>query len=89
MEINSAFSSGLQGYQRASDAVSQASANINQASAETRNSQQSGSPAPATGTPTVEQSLVDLTVQQGLAEANLKSVQTADEMLGSVIDLRV
>lgn len=41
------------------------------------------------GTPSLEQSLVQLNVEQRSAEANVRSMQTADEVLGSVIDIRV
>ncbi|MFC4653622.1 MULTISPECIES: flagellar basal body rod C-terminal domain-containing protein [Rheinheimera] len=89
MEISSAFSSGLQGYQRASDRVTEATININQQTAASRNQQQLETPAEPVSSVSVEQSLVDLNVAQDQAEANLKSVQTADEVLGSIIDIRV
>lgn len=39
--------------------------------------------------PSVNQSLVQLTEQSRNAETNVRSVQTADQMLGSIIDVRV
>lgn len=40
-------------------------------------------------TPSVNDSLVQLTEQSRNAEANVRSVQSADQMLGSIIDVRV
>jgi hypothetical protein len=89
MEISSAFTSGFQGFQRASDAVTEATVNINQQTAQSSNQRALETPVePSTG-PSIEQSLVTLSNEQINAEANMKSVKTADEMLGSIIDLRV
>ena len=102
MEIQSAFASGLQGLQRASNGITEATININR---ETTNeqrirsaqdtaaveqaAQQRREPAAEPVNPSLEQSLVQLVAEQNYAEANVKSIKTADDVLGSVIDIRV
>lgn len=100
MDIQSAFTSGLQGYQRASAGVTDATRDINrqttanrqleteQAVAQAQSAQQprpvqSTEPAPLTD------SLVRLTSEERNAQANVRSIQTADDVLGTVIDIRV
>lgn len=102
MEIQSAFASGLQGYQRASAGVTEATVDINrqtqtsrqteteQAVRETDASQQQRSLQAATEQPrSVTDSLVKLNTEEANAEANVRSIQAADEVLGTVIDIRV
>ncbi|WP_333606972.1 excinuclease ATPase subunit [Arsukibacterium sp.] len=103
MDIQSAFASGMQGFQRAANGVAEASSNINRqtlnrdnierqtAETQAQNveiNQQAAATAQQT-TPSVNQSLVQLTEQSRNAESNVRSVQTADQMLGSIIDVRV
>lgn len=103
MEIQSAFASGMQGIQRASNGIAEASSainkqtltrdNIERQTAETQvqniENRQLEQAATAQTAPSVNQSLVQLTEQSRNAEANVRSVQTADQMLGSIIDVRV
>jgi flagellar hook protein FlgE len=102
MELQSAFSSGLQGLQRASNGITEATVNINRETAneqrvrnaqDTASVEQSNQQKPAlvaeSSKPSLEQSLVKLVTEQNYAEANVKSIKTADEVLGSVIDIRV
>jgi flagellar hook protein FlgE len=102
MELQSAFSSGLQGLQRASNGITEATVNINRETANeqrVRNAQDTASveqsnqqktaPVAEPAKPSLEQSLVKLVTEQNYAEANVKSIKTADEVLGSVIDIRV
>ncbi len=104
MEIQSAYTSGALGLQRASNGITEATVNINR---ETTNQQRlqnaqdaatverarSAQTPPVTetraATPSLEQSLVQLTAEQRNAEANVRSIETADQVLGSVIDIRV
>lgn len=106
MQIQSAFSAGMQGLQRASDAISEETLNINRQTTQNRqqeqqvaaaDAQQTANPTPtnaaaepnrAAGTDTT-QSLVRLEQQELLAQANVRSLRTADEMLGNIIDIRV
>jgi hypothetical protein len=102
MDIQSAFSSGLQGFQRASAGVTEATVNINRdtvneqrmrnaertaevdAATQAAQAQQPGSQVPDR-----LQSLVQLNTEALNAEANVRSIRTADEMLGTLIDVTV
>lgn len=85
MGIGSAFSSALQGYQVASVRVTDATAAIN----EQRVLRQLESEPLSSQSPLLEQSAVELVAAPLAAQANLKSIETADEMLGAIIDIRV
>lgn len=97
MELQSAYSSGLQGLQRASNGITEASVNINREAVNQQralNAQQSNAiaqqPEPTAAqpkTPALEQSLVQLTTESVYAEANVRSIKTADEVLGTLIDV--
>lgn len=105
MQIQSAFGAGLQGLQRASNGISEETLNINRQSAINRQQQQQqvnaaqeqqAAQAEATAQPQqaapatdVTQSLVRLEQQELAGQANVRTLRTADEMLGSVIDIRV
>ena len=108
MDIQSAFASGMQGFQRAANGVAEASSNINRQTlnrdnierqtaerqvadtTQNRQTEQADTPTATQGaTPSVNDSLVQLTEQSRNAQANVRSVQTADQMLGSIIDVRV
>ena len=102
MELQSAYASGLQGLQRASNGITEATININRettneqrvrnaqdSAAAEQSSQQRQVPVSERSNPSLEQSLVQLVTEQNYAEANVKSIKTADEVLGSVIDIRV
>ncbi len=105
MQIQSAFSAGMQGLQRASNAISEETLNINRQTTQNRQqeqqvsaaaAQQTATPAPADTTEPnraagsdTTQSLVRLEQQELLAQANVRSLRTADEMLGNIIDIRV
>ncbi len=88
MEIQSAFASGFQGVQRGSELVTDATVNINRQTTSARE------PVviPETvrpSAPSLEQNLIQLVQGEQLAAANVRSIQTADAMLGAIIDVRV
>ncbi len=97
MEIQSAYASGLQGLQRASNGITEATVNINRETinqqrvqnAQDRNAvaQQPEPSVAAPKTPALEQSLVQLATESVYAEANVRSIKSADEMLGTLIDV--
>ncbi|WP_215398937.1 excinuclease ATPase subunit [Rheinheimera oceanensis] len=102
MDIQSALYSGMQGFQRASAGVTDATIDINRQTRANRlneTEQAVVTPAVAAEQPrqiqTAEQpgsltsSLVQLGQEERNAQANVKSIQTADEVLGTVIDIRV
>ncbi|MDP5136830.1 hypothetical protein [Rheinheimera baltica] len=101
MDIQSALYSGVQGFQRASAGVTDATIDINR---QTRAAQQNETEqairetdAPQASRPLqyaaqpepVINSLVQLGQEERNAQANTRSIQTADEVLGTVIDIRV
>lgn len=91
--LSSAFNSGLQGLQNASDGITEASSNIARAQTE-REDVERPEPAPETREAqsqpvNVTEELVNLRVEQFNAQANTRSIQTADEVLGTLIDVRV
>ena len=77
MDVKSAFISGVQGYQSAVNSATTATRAINQP-----DSSQAGSSSLTT-------SLVQLKQAELAAQANARSITAADQMLGSVIDIRV
>lgn len=101
MEIQSAYNAGVQGFQRASAGVTEATVNINRqtganreqiaaAEPEVRQAEAPEQTRPSQRqVPSVEQSLVQLTAESRNAEANVRSIQAADEVLGTIIDVRV
>ena len=99
MDIQSAFSAGLQGFNRASAGVTEATLNLNRQTQQIRQNEteQAASQAQASEQaaiasrqqPSLTDSLVQLGQEERNAQANARSVQTADEVLGTVIDIRV
>jgi len=100
MELQSAYTSGLQGLQRASNGITEATVNINreavnqqralnaqQSNAATQQAQQMEPVTAQPKSPALEQSLVQLTTESLYAEANVRSIKSADEMLGTLIDV--
>lgn len=101
MDIQSALYSGVQGFQRASAGVTEATLDINrqaqanrqnetaQAVAQTAATERQNSLQNAEQPGSLPNSLVQLGQEERNAQANAKSIQTADEVLGTVIDIRV
>ncbi len=101
MDIQSALYSGVQGFQRASAGVTDATLEINRQTQTNRQNEteqavaQTAAADRQNGLPVASQpaSLTDSLVQLGQeernAQANAKSIQTADDVLGTVIDIRV
>lgn len=90
MQIPSAFTSGLQGFQRASDNISVASNDI----ARQPVIQQEREAAIAQGeAPKQEPNVTDALVEQvenlNYAEANVKSIQAASDTIGTLLDIKV
>ena len=94
MEIQSAFNSGIQGFQKATDDASQAAANI---AAETDVSRDENVTSQAVSsqtvisaeqkTPDLNQSIVDLKVAEFQAKSSAQVIKTADEVLGTLVDV--
>ena len=84
MEINSAFSSGLYGLNQASQQITESSekiANHPVNSENTENSSYDSQPVTA--------ELINMKLAEIQAQASAKVITTADEMVGSLIDVSV
>ncbi|WP_286741744.1 hypothetical protein [Pseudoalteromonas sp. UBA2102] len=102
MAIGSVFNSGVEGFNRASQGIERASAEINRATIEEQDDTQlaqqrqltAARPEEAVTAPVaqparVDEALVNLKVEEFNAKANRQSIQTADEVLGTLIDIKV
>lgn len=94
MQIQSAFNSGIQGFQKATDEASQAAANIAAETSakrdedvitQTENSQTAANKEQKI--PELNQSIVDLKVADYQAKSSAQVVKTADEALGTLVDV--
>ena len=92
MEIQSALNSGIQGFQKAQSAADQAAVDIAQNT--TLNSEQTSevntevSLTPkSTELPDLNQAIVNLKVAEHQAKASSEVIQTADDTLGTLIDV--
>lgn len=93
MEIQSAFNSGIQGFQKATEQANQAAEDIavetsvrrddntlNQTQSQTQiNNEQK--------IPDLNQSIVDLKVAEFQAKSSAQVIKTADEVLGTLVDV--
>lgn len=92
MQIQSAFSSGVQGYQRAEQGVKEASAEIARQPVveQERQAEQAASQTDAPRTPEqakpVTEELVKLRMEERNAQASARVLRTADQMVGSLIN---
>ena len=82
MEINSALNIGVQGFQNAQSRATEAATEIASQSV-------SETPEQADQTKDLTSSLVDLKVAETDANANAKVIQTASDVLGTIIDIEV
>ncbi len=101
MPISSVFNNGVEGYNRASQCIEKASAQISRASIDQQDDAQLAQQRQLQGarpeeavTPPVSQparideALVNLKVEEFNAKANVNTIQTADEVLGTLIDIK-
>lgn len=89
MEIQSAFNSGVQGFQRATEAADQAAADI-VASTSAGQEADAVSQVPASNKqdiPDLNQSIVELKVAEYQAKASTEVIQAADDNLGTLLDV--
>ncbi len=93
MEIQSAFNSGVQGFQKATEEANRAAENIvaKTAVADREVSLESSSSAVSnpneTNIPDLNQSIVDLKVAEFQAKASTQVIRSADESLGTLLDV--
>ncbi|GAA0305826.1 hypothetical protein N9W11_06350 [Psychrosphaera haliotis] len=88
--IPSAIQSGLNGYQTAERGLAQAADNISKLNLDA-NSAAEGATEAVQQAPQVSLTTeaVNLVVNEHLAKANIKVIQTADEVVGTLIDTKV
>jgi hypothetical protein len=94
MEIQSAFNSGIQGLQKATNEAGKAAANI-AAETSARRDQNiiTGTDISQTVTskeqkiPELNKSIVDLKVAEFQAKSSVQVIKTADEVLGTLLDV--
>lgn len=94
MEIQSAFNAGVQGLQRASEEANEAATNIARQSTVDASAEESATTAQTqsvnSAAPTnLTESVVDLKVAEYQAKASTEVIQSADESLGTLLDVRV
>ena len=102
MPIGSVFNNGVEGFNRASQGVEKASAEINRATIEQQDDAQLAQQrqltaarpeeaitAPVAQPARIDEALVNLKVEEFNAKANTQSIQTADDVLGTLIDIKV
>jgi hypothetical protein len=95
MEVQSAFSSGLEGFQKATESASQAASDIAHSShfhseeTQTGENLASDTKNPSENVPNLNQSIVDLKVAEYQAKASANVIKTADETLGTLLDVSV
>lgn len=95
-KVSSAIQSGLAGYKAAEQGVAEAAQNINRLNterdrvAETAENNAADSGVLNQREPvSLEAEAVNLIVNEHLAKANINTVKTADEMIGSLVDTKV
>ena len=89
MEIQSAFNSGVQGLQRSTEAADRAAADI-AAETSAANEVEAASQPPESNEqeiPDLNQSIVDLKVAEHQAKASTEVIKTADDSLGTLLDV--
>ncbi len=97
MEIQSAFASGVQGFQKASEDANQAAANIASQTSQNTNeidsvnesttSNVNSAAAQSNQVIDINQEVVNLKVAEHQAKASAQVIQSADESLGTLIDV--
>ena len=102
MPIGDVLNNGIDGYNRASQGIERATADINRATASEQDESQLAQQrqlqgassdeavtAPVSQPAKVDEALVNLKVEEFNAKANTQSIRTADEVLGTLIDVSV
>jgi flagellar hook-associated protein FlgK len=95
-QMPSAFNSGLSGVKKAEQGVEDAAVQVsrlnieqNQVQSETEDNKEQLAMADSRPQPELTEEVVNLAVNEHLAAANSKSIKTADDMIGTLIDTKV
>ena len=96
MEIQSAFNAGVQGFQQATEEANKAATDIarntlsdNEASVEPTSNSAAATTSAVNEPNGLTESIVNLRVAEVQAQASAEVIQSADENLGTLIDVRV
>ena len=99
MEIQSAFNTGVQGFQKASESAYKAAEDIATnvgitpetygIGGQSSNQIAEAAPQSSNNTTNLTQSVVDLRVAEFQAKASANVIESADENLGTLLDVRV
>lgn len=93
MNIQSAFDSGVAGFNKANERAAESAREINQQQITPVQGQpeiqQAESQAPVEASAPITESLINLRLAENQAQASAKVIETADNMLGSLIDTKV
>ncbi len=91
MNIQSAFDSGVAGFNQATERAAESAREINQQQVTPAqpNEEVAETEIPAQQNTPVTESLINLRLAETQAQASAKVIETADNMLGSLIDTKV
>lgn len=95
MEIQSSFNTGVQGFQKATEDLTQAAIDIaSNTIVDSQSAQVNVQQTPIQNinkqtSPTLTDSVIDLKVAEYQAKNSIEVVKTADENLGTLLDVRV
>lgn len=92
MEIQSAFSSGIQGLKAAEEKATQAATSIAEhtiATEEAKQQEETAAPPERLNSDNLTEAAVNLKVAEFQNSASAEVVKTADESLGTLLDVRV
>jgi len=87
MEVNSAFSSGLNGLNKASQQITESSERIANQTVNSENTEKNTYNRYPSGPVTAE--VINMKLAEVQAQASAKVITTADDMVGSLIDVSV
>lgn len=90
MEINNAFDAGVAGLQRADSSIAQSAQRIAEMNVETSPSQKEAGAESARSVEPVNltEEVVNMKVQELQSQASASVIQTADDMVGTLIDIQ-
>ncbi|MDO6445408.1 hypothetical protein Q4493_06405 [Colwellia sp. 1_MG-2023] len=95
MNIQSAFNSGVEGFQKATESATQAASDIahiahdHAAEFHVDDNDVTDEKSASDDTPNLNQSLVELKVAEHQAKASAHVIKTADEALGTLLDVSI
>lgn len=85
--VDSVMASGLQGVQRGVNNAQQAAQNIAETTTQPREQSNNVERAGSDERPSLEESIVELKTSERQVEASAQVVKTADDLLGTIVDI--